>query len=87
MAQEIQDMVFPARRRRHFKGYRRFKVILLALGLAGIVLGIGLMGGYIVHHNMKLVKIGSIYVLVSLVLLGLRGIMVYVKHSRSNMIR
>ena len=66
------------KRRRRFKGYRRIKVVLLALGLAGLALGFSLAGGYLFHGNVKLLKIGVIYVLVSMVVLGLRGIMIYV---------
>jgi len=84
MVQETQDTVFPSRRRRHFRGYRRFKVILLALGITGMVIGLGLTGGYFLHQNLKLAKFGCIYVLVSLILLGLRGIMTYLKQSKTN---
>jgi hypothetical protein len=57
-------------------------VILLALGLAGLVLGFVLMSSYMFTRNVKLLDLGVIYVIVSLIVLGLRGIMVYVGHSR-----
>ena len=69
------------RRRRHFRGYRRVKVVLLALGIAGLVLGLMLMGWYVLRGNVKLLNIGVVYVLASVVVLGLRGVMVYVGRS------
>jgi len=70
-----------SRRRRHFSGYRRFKVIFLALGITGLVIGLGLLAGSLCQENIKLCKLGVIYVTTSLVLLGFRGIMIYTGHS------
>ena len=76
-----QDMQYQPRKRRHFRGYRRLKVVLLAVGVAGLFLGLFLLCWYALSGNIKLLNIGIIYVLVSLIVVGLRGIMVYLGRS------
>jgi uncharacterized ion transporter superfamily protein YfcC len=73
-----------SRRRRHFPGYRRVKVMLLALGVAGLVLGFGITAWFALYRNATLIMIGIIYMLVSAVLLGLRGIIIYMGRPRNN---
>ena len=73
-----------SRRRRRFKGYRRFKVVLLSLGIAGLILGGALISSCFMFGHRKLLDFGIIYVLVSLVLLGLRGILIYIKRASSS---
>jgi hypothetical protein len=77
-----QDMQYQ-RRRRHFRGYRRVKVVLLAVGIAGLFLGLFLLCWYAMSGNVKLFNIGIIYVLVSLIVIGLRGIIVYLGRSQN----
>ncbi len=70
-------------RRRHFRGYRRLKVVLFAVGVAGLLIGLLLVGSSVLSGNDKLLKIGIIYVCVSLAVVGLRGIVTYLGSSRS----
>ncbi|MDD4871698.1 MAG: hypothetical protein PHR77_14160 [Kiritimatiellae bacterium] len=82
MTTDVPETNQYSRKRRHFRGYRHLKVILLALGLAGLILGLGMAGGYIFHKNVKLLNLGLVYMIISLIVLGLRGIMVYLGRSR-----
>lgn len=78
-----ESLIRRSRKRRHFKGYRRFKVVLLSLGIAGLVLGLGLIGACFMFGHRKLLDFGLIYVFSSLVLLGLRGIIIYMRRVDS----
>ena len=82
MTVKIPEVRHQSRRRRHFRGYRRFKVVLFALGIAGLVLGLIMIGWYALRGNEKLLNMGVLYVLASLAVFGLRGIMVYLGQTR-----
>lgn len=77
-----QDMQCQPRRRRRFRGYRRLKVVFFAVGIAGLLIGLFLLAWYALSHNVKLLNLGTVYVLVSLVVLGLRGIIVYLGRAQ-----
>lgn len=60
------------------RSYRQVCQVLLAFGMAGLVLGIGLVGFFGFNRNLKLAGVGAIYVLVAALLLGIRGVLTYV---------
>jgi hypothetical protein len=78
-----QDICSQPRRRKHFRGYRRLKVVLFAIGIAGLLIGLLLVGSSALSGNDKLFRIGIIYVFVFLAVIGLRGIITFLGSSRS----
>lgn len=58
--------------------YRQVRQLLLAFGVAGLVLGIGLIGFFGFKRNLKLAGVGAAYVLVAMLLLGIRGVLTYI---------
>jgi len=77
-----KDVQYQQRRRRYFRGYRRVKVVFFAVGITGLVIGLFLLGWYALSGHVKLLNMGVIYVLVSLIVIGLRGIIVYFSRSQ-----
>ncbi len=59
------------------RSYRQVRQVLLAFGMAGLVMGIGLVGVFGFKRNFKLAGVGAIYVLVATLLLGIRGVLTY----------
>ena len=59
------------------RSYRKPRQMLFVFGTALLALGIGLVGVFTLHRNRQLVWIGTAYLLVALLLLGLRGILAY----------
>lgn len=60
------------------RSYRQVRQVLLAFGMAGLVMGIGLVGFFGFKRNFKLAGVGAIYVLVATLLLGVRGVLTYI---------
>lgn len=58
--------------------YRQVRQVLLAFGVAGLVMGIGLIGFSGFRRDFKLMGIGTAYVLVAMLLLGIRGVLTYI---------
>lgn len=67
-------------RTRKFKmhSYRQVRQVLLAFGMAGLVMGIGLIGFFGYKRDFKLAGVGAVYVLVAMLLLGIRGVLTYI---------
>lgn len=59
------------------RSYRKAIQMLLVFGTAGMALGVGLVVFYAVKKNIFLVKVGLVYVLVSTLLLGIRGVLLH----------
>ena len=59
------------------RSYRQVRQVLLAFGMAGLVMGIGLIGHFGFKRNWQLTGVGAIYVLVATLLLGIRGVLTY----------
>lgn len=57
--------------------YRQVRQVLLAFGMAGLLIGIVLIGLFGFRRNFKLAGIGAVYVLMSMLLLGIRGVLTY----------
>jgi small-conductance mechanosensitive channel len=64
-------------RKSKMHSYRQLRQVLLAFGLAGLVMGMGLIGYFGFKRNVTLAGVGAVYVLVSMLLLGLRGVLTY----------
>lgn len=60
------------------RSYRQVRQVLLAFGMAGLVMGVGLVGYFGFKRNFKLAGVGAVYVLVSMLLLGVRGVLTYI---------
>ncbi len=60
------------------RSYRQTRQMLLVFGMAGLVMGIGLMAVFGLKKNLLLVGVGAIYVLTAMLLLGIRGVLTYV---------
>lgn len=70
----------PAKRKKRshqfkMRSHRQLRQTLLAFGIAGLTLGLGLMIFYGLKRDVKLASVGLIYVLVALSLLGIRGVL------------
>ncbi len=67
-------------RTRKFKmhSYRQVRQVLLAFGVAGLVIGIGLIGFFGFKRDFKLAGVGAVYMLVAMLLLGIRGVLTYI---------
>jgi len=57
------------RRRVRFRSSRKFRLYLLALGVAGLAVGIGLVGAYLINHKTTMALLGGAYIFGSLSLL------------------
>jgi uncharacterized membrane protein YuzA (DUF378 family) len=57
--------------------YRQVRQVLLAFGMAALVIGIGLIGFFGFRRDFKLAGVGAAYVLVAMLLLGIRGVLAY----------
>ncbi len=60
------------------RSYRQVRQVLLAFGMAGLVMGIGLIGFFGLKRDFKLAGFGAAYVLVAMLLLGIRGVLTYI---------
>ncbi len=60
------------------RSYRQVRQVLLAFGMAGLVMGIGLIGFFGFKRDFKLAGFGAAYVLVAMLLLGIRGVLTYI---------
>ncbi len=70
------------RARRKIHSWKKLRQFLLAFGMAGIAIGVGLCIFYGTQGNMVLLGVGIAYVLVSLSVLGARGILIYLDEAR-----
>ncbi len=70
------------KRRKRLPSYRRMKSFLLALGLAGLVLGVLLTVTFGVRGEWRVAEMGLVYVLLALGILGVRGLVVYYDQQR-----
>ena len=61
---------------------RNARMVLFSIGLVGLFLGGGLLIGGVSSGNAGLRTMGIAYVLAALALLGLRGVLGYVRASR-----
>ncbi len=62
--------------------WKKLRQFLLAFGMAGIAIGVGLCVFYGCQGNMLLLGVGFTYVLVSLSVLGARGILIHLDEAR-----
>jgi hypothetical protein len=52
------------------------------MGVAGVVIGIGMLGGAYATGNIRLGMAGAVYLLCSSAVLGFRGVVIYVNEER-----
>lgn len=64
------------------RSYRKLKQFLWAFGVAGLGLGSLMLLWFGAHRRWKLAAWGLVYILVAVILLGIRNIIVAVDHSR-----
>jgi len=57
------------RRRVRFRSARKLKLFLLALGVAGLAVGVGLVGAYLINQKTSMAVLGGAYIFGSLSLL------------------
>lgn len=55
---------------------------MLALGLAGLVIGVSFFITSMLTWNKKMQMLGIIYILLSMALLGIRGVLIYIAEER-----
>ena len=65
------------KRKKVMRSYRKAKLFLWAFGMAGLVLGLGLVGWFGMRGNWRLARVGVVYVLVSGVLFGIREVLAH----------
>jgi len=65
-------------RKTKMRSYRQLRQVLLAFGMAGLVMGIGLIVFFGFQRHLKLAGVGVIYVLVSVLMLGIRGVLTHI---------
>ncbi len=59
------------------RSYRKAKLFLWAFAMAGLMLGLGMVGWFGLKGNWQLARVGVVYVLVSGVLFGVRGVLAH----------
>jgi len=64
-------------RRKQMRSYRKAKLFLWAFAMAGLALGIALIGWFGLAGNWHLTRVGVVYVLVSGILFGSRGVLAH----------
>ncbi len=64
-------------RKKRMRSYRKAKLFLWAFAMAGLTLGLGLVGWFGLKGNWHLARVGAVYVLVSGVLFGIRGVLAH----------
>ena len=64
-------------RKKRMRSYRKAKLFLWAFAMAGLALGVALIGWFGMHGNWHLARVGVVYVLVSGVLFGIRGVLAH----------
>jgi hypothetical protein len=64
------------------RSYRKAKLFLWAFGSAGFILGVGLTGWFGLRGDWRLTGVGVFYILVSLILFGVRGVLVHLDDER-----
>lgn len=69
-------------RKKRMRSYRKIMQFLWAFGLAGLALGVILIGWSGLQCHWKMVLLGIIYALTSIILLGVRGILSHIDHDR-----
>ncbi len=69
-------------RKKKMRSYRKLMQFLWAFGLAGLGLGSILVIWFGLHHRWTLAAWGMIYILCSVILLGIRNILAYVDQNR-----
>ncbi len=70
------------KRRKRLRSYRRLKLFLFALGVAGVALGCLMVVVFGVRGNWHVAELGLVYILAALGLLGVRGLVSYVDQQR-----
>jgi membrane protein implicated in regulation of membrane protease activity len=69
-------------RKKRMRSYRKAKLFLWAFGSAGLALGLGLFAWFGLQRNWQLAGVGFAYILVSLILFGIRGVLVHLDDDR-----
>ena len=69
-------------RTKHVRSYRKVRVFLWAFGTAGLALGLGLMAWFGLHRHWHLAGVGLVYLLVALILFGIRGVLGHLDEER-----
>lgn len=62
-------------RKKRMRSYREVMHFLWAFGIAGLTLGIGLIGYFGLQHRWNIALLGLVYTLTASILLGIRGIL------------
>jgi len=69
-------------RKKKMRSYRKIMQFLWAFGMAGLGLGSILVGWFGLKHQWKLAAWGIVYILVAVILLGIRNILAYLDNER-----
>ncbi len=69
-------------RKKRMRSYRKIMHFLWAFGIAGLALGIILMGWFGLQRRWNIVMLGLVYTLTAIILLGIRGILSHIDHGR-----
>lgn len=59
------------------RSYRLARQMLLVVGVTALTLGVGLVVFFLVKKNMMLVRVGVVYILTSMILLSIRGVLTH----------
>jgi fatty acid desaturase len=70
------------KRKKRMRSYRKAKLFLWAFAMAGLGLGVALIGWFGMRGNWHLARVGVVYVLVSGVLFGVRGVLAHHDDAR-----
>ncbi len=69
-------------RKKRMRSYRKIMHFLWAFGIAGMILGIGLIGWFSLQHRWNIAMLGVVYSLFAAILLGIRGILSNMDNNR-----
>ncbi len=70
------------RRAVKMRSHRTARQMLMVFGTSGLLLGISLVGYCTLRRNGFLIRVGGVYILVSTLLLGIRGVLAHVDEVR-----
>jgi len=69
-------------KKKRMRSYRKLKQFLWAFGMAGLGLGVLMLGWFGIHGRWDLAAWGLVYILVSIILLSLRNIIAALDRKR-----
>jgi len=75
-------MIRIGKRRKRMRSYRKLKMFLLVLSIAGFMLGVMMALVFSVLQRYKIAAVGVVYMAVAIGLYGLRGVIHYYDEQR-----